>query len=76
MENTSAKVTTEKAPEALWTPQDVADHFKVSRPQVMKWIESDGLPCKKLSDRIYRFEPAAVLEWANAREFNPKAEQQ
>jgi len=46
--------------------RDVASQFGVSDKVVLRWVEEDGLPASKV-DGQYRFNPAALFEWATAR---------
>ncbi len=46
--------------------RDVASQFGVPEKTVFRWVEEDGLPVSKV-DGQYRFNPAALFEWATAR---------
>jgi excisionase family DNA binding protein len=42
-------------PDALLTPQDIADRFGVTIFAVYKWVRSGRLPCIRVSRKTVRF---------------------
>lgn len=59
---------------ALWTAQDVAEHFNVTPMAIYLWRER-GLPCVILpgtSRPAVRFVPADVREWTHKHGIKPK----
>ena len=52
--------------EKLLTVREVAAWLQVHEKTVYKWELRDGLPCKKVGNRI-RFEGSAVSRWLQAR---------
>ncbi len=46
--------------------KDVADRLGVAAKTVFQWVERDGLPANRV-DGQFRFNPAAVYEWATSR---------
>jgi len=46
--------------------REVAAQFEVSDREVLRWVESEGLPVSRV-DGQFRFSPAALFEWATAR---------
>jgi excisionase family DNA binding protein len=44
---------------------EVADHLGVAKDTVYRWIESRGLPARKVG-RLWKFKLAAVDEWVEA----------
>jgi hypothetical protein len=54
----------------------VAAYFNVSKWQVLDYVENHGLPCKRLSPRVWRFVPSEVLAWAEARRTSTPERQQ
>ena len=46
--------------------KDVADRLGVSEKAVFHWVEREGLPATQV-DGQFRFNPAAVYEWATSR---------
>lgn len=52
--------------EPLLLPHELAAALKISERQVKRLV-ADGAPRIKVSDRLYRFDLAAVLEWLKAR---------
>ncbi len=63
-----------KAPETLWTSQDVADFLRVS----LRWVEKQRalnlLPCLPLPGRrLIRYDPAAIRAWALQRTTDGRA---
>jgi len=53
------------APEALWTPQQVAEYLKVSRSWVYQKAETGLIPVIRLpGSSLLRFEPEAIRAFA------------
>lgn len=46
--------------------KDIASLFNVPQRMVFRWVDEDGLPVSRV-DGQYRFNPAAVYEWATGR---------
>jgi PTS system nitrogen regulatory IIA component len=46
--------------------KDVADRLGIPERTVFQWVERDGLPANRV-DGQFRFNPAAVYEWATGR---------
>jgi excisionase family DNA binding protein len=48
--------------EAWVTLQEIADHLKISRDTVSRWIERKGMPAHK-AGRVWRFKVSEVDQW-------------
>lgn len=73
MENTEQSETSNAG---LWRPKDVARYLGISVSAVYNLIAEGSIPCEKYSARVYRFDPAAVIEWRKTQRFDPKGETQ
>lgn len=62
-----------KAP--VWATKDVAAHFNISEDHVVILVETEGLPCIKVSPKRWRYVPAEVVAWGEARRVNKEAQQ-
>ena len=69
IENTSStKQAIPGAPEALWTPQQVAEYLKVSRSWVYQKAEAGLIPVIRLpGSSLLRFEPEAIRAFAQGK---------
>jgi len=47
----------------LLTTRDVAERLGVSPETVLRWIESRGLPARRLTSRAIRYEEAELDAW-------------
>jgi excisionase family DNA binding protein len=61
-------MTTKEAssPREPWVSvEEVAEHLGVAKDTVYRWIESRGLPARRVG-RLWKFKLAAVDEWVEA----------
>jgi len=63
------------ADEEKWVSVDkVADHLKVNKISVYRWIEKRNMPAHKIG-RIYRFRISEVDEWVRQDDKDQQASQ-
>lgn len=65
-------MTTAKSPEHPPLPRyvdihAVANMLSVNRATIDRWIADEGFPCVRISERIRRFDVAAVQAWIDSR---------
>jgi excisionase family DNA binding protein len=51
----------------LLSVPDVAELLRVSRAQVYRFIEREGLPALRLSNRVQRFRERDIEQWLENR---------
>lgn len=59
----------------FYTPEEVADRFKITRRLVMKRIATKTWPCLKLGGKTYRFTEEHIQEIEKLCESKPIAEE-
>jgi hypothetical protein len=57
------EVTTSAPEQAFLGPEDVAKMLGVQTRSIATYVYRDGLPCIRVSDRIFRFTPGPVNAW-------------
>jgi hypothetical protein len=53
-------------PPALWTPRELAAHFKIHHKTLAAIVRKQRIPCLRIGTRL-RFDPVEVRRWADAR---------
>lgn len=47
-------------PPRSWTPREVAEALSIDYRTVLKMAKRGSLPCVKLGNKVYRFDPALI----------------
>lgn len=47
----------------LWSTNDVASYYGVTKQAVMLWINERNLPVYKIGPRTFKYDPDLVHEW-------------
>lgn len=47
----------------LWSTNDVANYYGVTKQAVMLWINERNLPVYKIGPKTFKYDPILVHEW-------------